>query len=143
MSLTAASVLIAHTCHGCSHWATPPPPPARSRAACSAGLLVREALGGRTCVYWGGGFPLWAAGDGGRFLILPCDVNSAAAPPPLPRTFPTWTRIASHATSTHSALHCSLPTTEASGMTMATVPDRPSPIPATPACTRQCPLASR
>ena len=86
----------------------------------------------------GGLSALRRGGRGRGGVLLPLHVNDVT--PPLPRSLPTWTCMASHATSTQSALRCSHPVTAASKMTMAAVTVPSSPIPATPVCTRQCRL---
>ena len=120
-----------------------PPPP----------QLAHVSPAPRGCLFggpWGGGpvsarawaFPFGPRGVGGGSTSPPLNVNGVS-PPPLPYVFPTRMRMASHATSTHSAFRCSHPTTAASGRTMAAVTVPYSPIPVTTVCTRQCPLTSR
>ena len=82
-------------------------------------------------MFGGGGLSALGRGaPGGGVYILPLNIKDVAPPP-------TWRRMATHATSAHSALWWSHPTTVASGMTMAAVKDpSPSPVPSTPVCTR-------
>ena len=72
-----------------------------------------------------------------------CSSTSMTSATPIFRCLPTWTRMASHATSAHSGLRCSQPVSTFSPKTPAVVTVPSSPIRDTPVCTRRCPLTSR
>ena len=69
-------------------------------------------------------------------------LTSMNAATPIFRCLPTWTRMASHATSTPFGLRLSHPVTTFSSKTPAVVTVPSSPIDATPFCTSQCPRTS-
>ena len=91
----------------------------------------------------GGGGSLSVSGPRGWKRGSSSPPTSMTSAPPVFRCLPTWTRMASHATSTDSGLRFSHPVTTFSPKTPAVVTVPSSPIRATPVCTRQCPLTSR
>ena len=96
--------------------------------------------GGCSASPWGGGglFRLRAEGVGGSS----CSSTSMTSATPILRCLTTWTRMASHATSTHSGLRLSHPVSTFSPKTTAVVTVLSSPIRDTPVCTRLCPLTT-
>ena len=114
------------------------PPPHRLRLLRPHCPLRR---GGRTRRFGGGG----VSPSGRPFRLRvgggwSSSTSMTSTTTPIFRCLPTWTRMASHATSTHSGLRCSQPVSTFSPQIPAVVTVPASPMRATPVCTRQCPL---
>ena len=119
MSRLAASALIArasptparcsNSCYSTHSCTAPLSPRPAAGSARSTGVAIRGVFGGggaRCPLGGGGGFPLPGRGGGGG-VVLPLDVKDVS--PPIFRCLPRWSRMASHATSTHSGLRFSPP----------------------------------
>ena len=95
--------------HPLLHHRPLPPPPHRLRLLRPPCPLPR---GGRTRGFGGGVGPVSPSGRPFRLRVgggSSSSTSMTSATTPIFRCLPTWTRMASHATSTHSGLRCSQP----------------------------------